>query len=92
MIDPTAPDWPRQQAARIIRERIASDELGPKLPSQMKLADQIGVSPKTMEKVIAMLKDEGLLIADLDGWQSHGVHETMARQGAHTWPREQASG
>jgi GntR family transcriptional regulator len=62
MIDPTAPDWPRQQAARIVRERIASGEYGPQLPSQMKMAEDIGVSPKTMEKVIAMLKDEGLLV------------------------------
>ena len=61
MIDPTARDWPRQQAARIIRERIASGDLGPLLPSQMKLAEEIGISPKTMEKVIRMLKDEGLI-------------------------------
>lgn len=62
MIDPAARDWPRQQAARIIRERIASGEYGPCLPSQMHLAEEIGVSPKTMEKVIRMLKDEGLLV------------------------------
>lgn len=61
MISPTAPDWPRQQAARILRERIAAGEFGEKLPSQMKLAEEIGVSPKTMEKVIAILKAEGLV-------------------------------
>lgn len=61
VIDPRAPDWPRQQAARIIRERIASGEWAPKLPSQMKMAEAIGVAPKTIEKALAILKDEGLV-------------------------------
>jgi GntR family transcriptional regulator len=61
MIDPRAPDWPRQQAARIIRERIASGEWSPQLPTQMQLAEEIGVSPKTIEKALKILKDEGLV-------------------------------
>lgn len=61
VIDSRAPDWPRQQAARIIRERIASGEYADKLPSIMKLADAIGVAPKTIEKALAILKDEGLV-------------------------------
>ena len=63
MIDPYAPDWPRQQTARIIRERIASGELGPRLPSQMQLADEIGVAPKTVQKALDILKAEGLIYA-----------------------------
>ena len=61
MVDPTAPDWPRQQAAKIIRERIASGELGPQLPSQMALAEQIGVAPKTIQAALDILKAEGLV-------------------------------
>jgi len=61
VIDPTAPDWPRQQAARLIRERIESGEWGPKLPSQMAMAEEIGVAPKTIEKALDILKDEGLV-------------------------------
>ena len=62
MIDPHAPDWPRQQAARILRERIASGEFTTgQLPSYMQLAEEIGVSPKTMEKVLRILKAEGLI-------------------------------
>jgi GntR family transcriptional regulator len=61
MIDPSAPDWPRQQAAAIIRQRIASGEYGPQLPSQMALAEKLGVSPKTVEKALEILKAEGLV-------------------------------
>jgi DNA-binding GntR family transcriptional regulator len=61
VIDPAAPEWPRDQAARLIRERIESGEWGPKLPAQMKMAEEIGVSPKTMEKALAILRDEGLI-------------------------------
>lgn len=61
MIDSHAPDWPRQQAARLIRERIETGEWGPKLPAQMKMAEAIGVAPKTIEKALQILKDEGLI-------------------------------
>jgi DNA-binding GntR family transcriptional regulator len=61
MIDPRAPDWPRQQAARIIRERVESGEWAPQLPSQMRMAEEIGVSPKTIEKALDILKAEGLI-------------------------------
>jgi len=62
VIDSGARDWPRQQAARIIRERITSGEYGPKLPPIEQLARDIGVAPKTIQKALAILKDEGLLI------------------------------
>lgn len=61
VIDPTAPEWPRDQAANLIRERIESREWGPKLPSQMAIAEELGVSPKTIEKALDILKSEGLV-------------------------------
>lgn len=61
MIDPQAPEWPREQAARIIREKIASGEWGPRLPPQMELAEVIGVAPKTIEKALDILKAEKLV-------------------------------
>ena len=61
VIDPESADWPRQQAARIIRERIEAGELGPKLPSIMALAEEIGVAPNTVAKALKILKAEGLV-------------------------------
>lgn len=60
-IDPASPDWPREQAAAWLRERISSGELGPQLPSQMELAELLGISPKTVQKVLDILKAEGLV-------------------------------
>lgn len=62
MIDPTAPDWPRMQAARIIREAIEAGAYPDgKLPSQERLAEQVGVAPKTIQKALEQLKAEGLV-------------------------------
>ncbi len=62
-IDPAAPDWPREQVAAKLRERIAAGELGPRLPSQEELAEQFGVAPKTIQKALDILKAEGLVYA-----------------------------
>lgn len=61
MIDPQSPDWPRVQVAGRIREQIAAGELGPKLPSHMDLADQLGVAPRTVQRALEILRDEGLI-------------------------------
>jgi DNA-binding GntR family transcriptional regulator len=61
-IDKGAPDWPYQQAAARIRERIAAGELGPRLPSYMDLAHELGVSPMTVQRAIGVLRDEGLVV------------------------------
>lgn len=61
MIDATSPEWPRDQVARIIRERIRSGDWSPRLPSQMQLAEELGVAPKTIEKALDILKAEGLV-------------------------------
>jgi DNA-binding GntR family transcriptional regulator len=61
-IDPDSPDWPYQQVAARIRERIQAGELGPRLPSYMDLAHELGVSPMTVQRAIGVLRDEGLVV------------------------------
>lgn len=60
-INPSAPDWPYKQVADRLRELIASGELGPKLPSHMDLAEQMGVAPRTIDRALKVLKDEGIV-------------------------------
>ena len=45
MIDADSPQWPHQQIAAILRDRIDRGELGPRLHVDMQLARQLGVSP-----------------------------------------------
>lgn len=60
-INANAPEWPRRQIAALLRARIETGELGPKLPSQMSLANELDVSPTTIQKALAILKDEGII-------------------------------
>lgn len=60
-IDEGSPDWPYQQAAARIRERIRAGELGPRLPSYMSLAHELEVSPMTVQRAIRLLREEGLV-------------------------------
>jgi len=60
-IDPESPDWPYVQVAARLRERIETGELGPKLPSIMDLAEQTGVAPRTVQRALKILHDEGLI-------------------------------
>jgi len=60
-IDEASPEWPYRQLAAQIRARIERGELGPRLPSIMKLAEQAGVSTRTMQRAIDVLKEEGVL-------------------------------
>jgi len=61
-IDAGSPDWPYQQVAARLRERIRAGELGPRLPSYMALAHELGVSPMTVQRAIRVLRDEGLVV------------------------------
>lgn len=61
-IDAGSPEWPYQQVAARIRERIRSGELGPRLPSYMDLAHELEVSPMTVQRAIKVLRDEGLVV------------------------------
>lgn len=60
-IDADAVEWPRQQVARIIRERIQSGQYGPRLPSYHALANELNVSPMTVQAALGILKAEGLV-------------------------------
>jgi DNA-binding GntR family transcriptional regulator len=60
-VDETSPEWPYRQLAAQIRARVESGELGPRLPSIMSLAEQAGVSTRTMQRAIDLLKEEGVL-------------------------------
>jgi GntR family transcriptional regulator len=61
-IDDASPDWPYQQVAAQIRERIQAGTLGPRLPSYMALAHELEVSPMTVQRAIRVLRDEGLVV------------------------------
>lgn len=60
-MSPTWPQWPYQKVAAILRDRIDSGELGPRLPSHQQLANELDVSPMTVQRALKVLKDEGLL-------------------------------
>jgi DNA-binding GntR family transcriptional regulator len=62
-VDPSSPEWPRVQVANRIRQRIQAGDLGPKLPSHMELAEQMGVAPRTVQMALKILMDEGLVYA-----------------------------
>lgn len=63
MVDPDAPQWPYQQVTAILRERIKRGELGPRLPSHTTLADELDVSPMTVQRALKVLKDEGVIFS-----------------------------
>jgi DNA-binding GntR family transcriptional regulator len=61
-VDASSPDWPYQQVATRIRDRIRAGELGPRLPSYMTLAHELEVAPMTVQRAIGVLRDEGLVV------------------------------
>ncbi len=60
-VDDASPEWPYRQLAGQLRARIESGELGPRLPSIMMLAEEAGVSTRTMQRAVDVLKGEGIL-------------------------------
>ena len=65
MIDPDAPGgWPYQQVAAELRRRITAGRYSQRLPGKMKLADEMGVAPGTVERALKVLKDEGLIVTE----------------------------
>jgi DNA-binding GntR family transcriptional regulator len=53
--------WPYQRVLADLRRRIESGELTGKLLTRMKLAEEYGVSPMTIQRAINALKAEGLV-------------------------------
>lgn len=52
-----------KQLAAILRERIATGEIAPRqpIPSKRALRQEFGVAAQTVDKAVALLKDEGLV-------------------------------
>ena len=63
IIDHGAADFPFQQLAAIIRERIKSGEYAPgsKLPTIVEITGETGLTPMTIRRAMALLSDEGLV-------------------------------
>ena len=60
-VDRDSPQWPREQIAAALRDRIAAGAIGPRLPSLVTLAAEFGVSQMTMQRALDILKAEGLV-------------------------------
>lgn len=66
MIDPSADRAVFRQLADLLRSQIASGELpaGAPLPSELRLAQEYGLSRTTVRQAIAILRAEGLVTVD----------------------------
>ena len=62
-VDRDSPQWPREQIAATLRQRITDGAIGPRLPSLVNLAAEFGVSQMTMQRALDILKAEGLIYA-----------------------------
>lgn len=63
MIDPTADRAVFRQLADLLRDQISSGTLGPgdPLPSELRLAQEYGLSRTSVRQAIAILRTEGLV-------------------------------
>jgi GntR family transcriptional regulator len=59
-----APEFPYEQLAAILRERIRSGEYAPgrKIPPLIELQAEFGLSSMTVRRAVKVLSDEGLLV------------------------------
>jgi len=78
-IDLEQPTPPYRQLAAILRDKIASDELTGRLPSEKTLMQEYGLAHGTVRKAIAVLRDEGL-VQTTPGW---GTYVTGASPQSH---------
>jgi GntR family transcriptional regulator len=60
-IDPDAGEHAYLQLARILRERIESGEIGPRVPSLTAIAEESGLAVVTIRKAMNVLTEEGLI-------------------------------
>ena len=63
-IDPAAADFPFEQLAAQLRERIRSGEFGKgtKLPTIQEIVSETGLSPMTIRRAYKVLADDGLVV------------------------------
>jgi DNA-binding transcriptional regulator YhcF (GntR family) len=66
MIDPSADRAVFRQLADLLRNQIKSGELGPgePLPSELRLAQEYGISRTTVRQAIGQLRTEGLVTVE----------------------------
>ncbi|MFC0504961.1 GntR family transcriptional regulator [Micromonospora costi] len=64
MIDPSADRAVFRQLADLLRDRITSGDLAPgaSLPSELRLAQEYGLSRTSVRQAISLLRSEGLVI------------------------------
>ncbi|MFE9694457.1 GntR family transcriptional regulator [Micromonospora sp. NPDC005806] len=64
MIDPSADRAVFRQLADLLRDRITSGDLAPgaSLPSELRLAQEYGMSRTSVRQAISLLRSEGLVI------------------------------
>ena len=61
-IDPDSPEHPYVQLAGLLRERIASGDIGPRVPSIKELGDETGLSAATVKRALGLLRDDGVIV------------------------------
>ncbi|TYC06497.1 winged helix-turn-helix transcriptional regulator [Micromonospora sp. WP24] len=66
MIDPSADRAVFRQLADLLRDRITSGDLAPgaSLPSELRLAQEHGLSRTSVRQAVALLRAEGLVIVE----------------------------
>ncbi|GIG88257.1 GntR family transcriptional regulator [Plantactinospora endophytica] len=66
MVDPNADRAVFRQLADLLRDRILSGELAPgeKVPSELRLTQEYGISRTTVRQAMAVLRAEGLVVVD----------------------------
>jgi GntR family transcriptional regulator len=58
-IDNDSPLHPYVQLAAILRERIRTHDIGPRVPSIMELSEQYELSQATVKRALGLLVDDG---------------------------------
>ncbi len=51
------------QLAGLLRERIRTGKIGPRVPSIMELAEETGLSAATVKRALGLLRKEGVIFS-----------------------------
>ncbi|BCJ26104.1 hypothetical protein Asera_02120 [Actinocatenispora sera] len=61
-VDPESPELIYAQVARILRDRVQDGTYTNRLPGELDLANELGVSRPSLRRGVAILVDEGVLV------------------------------
>jgi len=61
-IDPDSPELIYAQVARVLRDRVQDGTYTNRLPGELDLASELGVSRPSVRRAVAILVDEGVLV------------------------------